>query len=418
MRDTIIKTGLREAVFRSFSLVARMLPLWKETDAVEVLPPMQYLPVALPVNYEKLPEDFAKQFVKIKSIPRRRIFILKDVCVSGRAVVFRNLRIFTPSLPWLRDIPHYRKGRLLSKQWLRNVKVIPDSTVVALVYDNWSAENYYHWMVESLPRLLMVQESFPDSLLLIPEPAPEYIRNTVALLGFNKVLPFSRRDDNILKVSTLVSPELVYYDEEEYGSLSGFRSQRAFAPEIKASSHQSTPLPKFGEEELIVTVRKKLLLKFYDKPAVPERRVFVSRSRQKTRRLVNENDVLPVLERYGFEIVYFEALTFKEQVNLMLQTAVFVSVHGSNIVNILFLPFGAQVVEMMNKELLNDAYYLMSSSIGLPYYSVPCTMADTTLKGVDDTVAVNDAGLLVNISELEDTLCLALKQSVNFNSST
>lgn len=409
---------IREAAFRSCSLVARVLPLWKETKAVGVLPSMLSLPVALPVNYDMLPEAFAKQFVKTKRIPSRRIFVLENVWVSGRAVVFKNLRIFTPSLPWLRDIPLYRKGKLLMKQWVKNMQHIPASVTVALAYDNWSAENYYHWMVESLPRLLLVQKKYLNAVLLIPDPAPEYIRTTVALLGFDKVLPLSRKDDTVLKVGHLVLPELVYYEEEEYGDLPRYRSEKAAtAAEGKVSPAIPVPLPKPEEEELIVAVRRKLLKQFKRKADPPARRVFVSRARQKTRRLINEHEVLPVLKKYGFETICFEDLTFEDQVQLMLDTEVFVSVHGSNMVNILFLRTGAKVVEMMNGALLNDAYYLMSSSIGLPYYSVHCAMADKQISLSDDSVKLNDADLLVNVSELEETLVLALQQPIVINTS-
>ncbi|RDV16707.1 glycosyltransferase family 61 protein [Pontibacter diazotrophicus] len=415
MKVTIIRKSFRETVYRSFTLIARILPLWKETRAEDVLPPMFSLPVSLPVNYEKLPEEFANQFVKTKSIPGRRIFVMKDVWVSGRGVVFKYLRIFAPSLPWLRDMTLYRKGMLFVKQWAKDVQEIPDTEIVALVYDNWSAENYYHWMIESLPRLLLVQKKYPDFQLLIPDPAPGYIRSTIDLLGFKNVLPLSRRDDKVIKVSNLALPELVYYEEEEYGSQSAYRLQQATASEKNMQLPGSVPLPRLEEEELIVKVRRKLLKHFYNKPAVPERRIFVSRSRQNTRRLLNENEVLPVLEKYGFEIIYFEGLSFNEQVQLMLETAVFVSVHGSNMVNILFLQSGARVVEMMNQAFLNDAYYLMASSIGLAYYSVPCTMPGTTMPLSEDTVAINDADLVVNVPELEETLHTALQQPERVN---
>ncbi|GAB3530129.1 hypothetical protein GCM10027443_10350 [Pontibacter brevis] len=371
---------------------------------------MLSLPVSLPVNFDMLPEPFARQFVKTKRIPKRRIFVLTNVWVSGRAVVFKNLRIFTPSLPWLRDIPLYRKGGVFLKQWAKNTRQVPSTETVALAYDNWSAENYYHWMIESLPRLLLVQKKFPDAVILLPEPTPAYIRTTIAMLGFEKVLLLSRRDDVVLKVHQLVLPELVYYEEEEFGDLHQYKSRKAAAAEGKETSSMPVPVPKPEEEELIVTVRRKLLQQMSKKPVAPVRKIFVSRSRQKTRRLLNEHEVLPVLAKYGFETVCFEDLTFVEQVQLMLETAVFVSVHGSNMVNILFLHTGATVVEMMNEALLNDAYYLMASSIGLPYYSVPCSMADKRISLSDDAVKLNDADLLVNVSELEETLVQALQQ--------
>ena len=395
---------VREGVYSSFTRLSRLLPLWKEAEAITVIPPLLWKPVTPPVNHSHLPASFAAQFIRGKCIPARRIFLLKDVCISPDAVVFKNLKIFTPSLTWLRDLNTHRKGKLLLKQWRRKAGQVAGTETVALVFDQWSADNYYHWMVESLPRLLLVQEKYPDCLLLIPEPAPGYVRRTVSLLGFNRVLPLRRKTEEIVKVANLVLPELVYYyEEQEYINLFG-----TVRSEVADSGSFTEAGNGLQHQELIAVVRQKLLKGFAGTPVHAGRRIYVSRSRQKTRRLSNEQSIQPLLEKYGFETVYFEGMTFDEQVSLMLETEILLGVHGANMVNILFLQAGARVVEMMNKDHLNDAYYLMSSSIGLPYFSVPCAMADKSIHLTDDTVKLNDADLEVNVTQLEETLQLSV----------
>jgi capsular polysaccharide biosynthesis protein len=152
-------------------------------------------------------------------------------------------------------------------------------------------------------------------------------------------------------------------------------------------------------------------LQHFPGPSRADRKIFISRSKQQLRRLVNEEEVLAVLVKYGFEMQFFEDMSFLEQLQLMLETAVFISVHGSNMVNILFLQKAATVIELMNREYLNDAYYLLSSSLQLNYYSVPCTMADaiTIVPGID-TVLLNDAHLIADVPEIEQVINLALKQ--------
>ena len=88
----------------------------------------------------------------------------------------------------------------------------------------------------------------------------------------------------------------------------------------------------------------------------------------------------------------------------MRETRILAGVHGSNMVNILFLPNTAKVIELMNAHQLNDAFYLLSSAIGIDYYSVPCRMADESLKNSSDSVLINDADLVVDANRFENIL--------------
>ncbi|MES2891464.1 MAG: glycosyltransferase family 61 protein [Bacteroidota bacterium] len=381
---------------------SRKLPLWKNEPAKEVFPALLSLKVARPLNIENLPEKFARQFIPKKSIPPRRIFPLQNVYVSGQAVVFKNFRVFVPSLTWLRDIELFRSADLFTRQWKKNIVVIPKETPFALVYDDWSAANYYHWMIEALPKILIAQAYDPTVSFIVPGPTPGFIKTSLELMGIQHVLYLTRHRSEVIKVSNLLLPELIYYEEEEAEVLSEKYNQ----PLQAASMQPREQLDFDPKKELIIAVREKLLRHKGLLPR-PTRRLYISRSNQQLRRLANENDLLPVLEKYGFKIGYFEGKTLEEQMQLMLETEVFVSLHGSNMVNILFLQQGCRVIEMMNQDYVNDAYYLLASSLQLPYYSMPCTM--TQAPGANaDRVALNDADVSVDIAALE----LLLKQAV------
>ncbi len=389
MLDKLIK----RPVFRGFTWFARILPLWKRARIVDVVPSQKDIPVTLPRNFSLLPQTLAEKFVVVKSIPVRSVFVLRKVYVSGSAVVFKNFRIFIPSLTWLKDLNLHRNANLLLQQWRGKLVPVPKDKRVALIFDDWSATNYYHWMIESLPRLLVVQQLFPESRVIVPTPSPEYVQATLTLMEVTDTFPLNRNVNEVLQVNELIVPELVYYDDEVYAS----SNRETFKP---------VPANELIREELIVTVRKRLLERLCEGSTAPVRKIFVSRSRQKRRTLKNENDITPSLESLGYEIVFFEGLPFIEQVRIARSARIFCSVHGANMVNILFLQSTASVIELVNKDYLNDAYYLLASSIGIPYYAVGCSMADSSLTTSTDTIALNDAHLLVDPAELENTLKL------------
>ncbi len=405
-----IYQGLRKIVLAALTGSVKKLPHWKDAPYVDVYPALLSLPVSLPVNHGQLPAPFANKFIRQKSIPARRIFILKNVYVSGQGVVFRNLRVFVPSLTWLRDIDLFRKADLLLKQWKKGLTTLPPTPPAALVYDDWSAANYYHWMIEALPKLLLLEARFPNVKIFAPEPAPEFISSTLSLLGMDSIYSLNRHRASVVKVSTLLLPELVYYEEKEEDVL---REQKTRKGKAVSFPMQAPTVPgSFSEaEELIVQVRKRLL-QHLTVPPPSFRKVYISRSNQQLRRLVNEAELLPVLQKFGFEILYFEGMSFEQQMNLVLETEIFISLHGSNMVNILFMQPGTRVIEMMNQDYLNDAYYLLASSLGLRYYSMPCTMADELNSPVTkDRVALNDADVRVDVAQLEQLVEEAIGSS-------
>ncbi|WP_133273811.1 glycosyltransferase family 61 protein [Hymenobacter radiodurans] len=329
-------------------IIYKILPEWKE-EGVEVLPAVAPTSPKLPVNFDSLPPQVAKYFQESTGLPARHIYRLKHVHVSWQTIIFRNLRIFLKGLPHPREEKHYTDAYLL-KQWVVDpVELPPTVNQAALVHDLWSVDNYYHWIADSLPRLLILRQLYPACLLLVPEPIPEYVRTSTSLLGFKHLLPI--QDKQIVKVPLLLL--------SEYAAPPGFQDaslMRQLRAEItKAIGHQPPPQP--------------------------HRRLYISRARQNNRRLVNEAAIIPILTQYGFEVVYFEGLEFAQQVQLMQEAAVVMGIHGANLTNILFMQPSTTVIELINEEKLvvldnqdfeNLIYYRMAFNMQLHYYNAPC----------------------------------------------
>lgn len=140
------------------------------------------------------------------------------------------------------------------------------------------------------------------------------------------------------------------------------------------------------------SLREKLIAAFCPESVQASKYVYVSRLRAKIRKLKNENELLPILAWHDFSIVYFEELSFLEQVLLMRETKVLVGVHGANMANSLFMQPGCAVVELINQENPNMLYLHMCSNLDLPYFSVPCTV-DIVAPQKGDAGKVFDANL-------------------------
>jgi capsular polysaccharide biosynthesis protein len=100
------------------------------------------------------------------------------------------------------------------------------------------------------------------------------------------------------------------------------------------------------------------------------RRLYISRSQASTRRVLNEEEIVALLKREGFEVATPENLDFAGQVQLFSAASIIVAPHGAGLANLLFSPRGTVVVELMSPSYVNPCYYSLCGAIGQRYACV------------------------------------------------
>lgn len=362
--------GVFDTVTREASL---LMPSWKKYWVVETVPPAPVHSPALPANYDMLPPAFATAFKKEIEFEHHKIYAVKNVYVSWDGAVFKNLQIFTPSLVRPEFKERFQDTFLL-RQWFGEQVELPESEPgIAVAHNQWSAENYYHWLIDTLPRLLILRNQYPDYLLLLPQPLPpkqlpDYIKSSASVFGFTKYYPLTTKQ--ILKAKHVVLAEL-------------------------------TAESLFQNPDLVTQVREELISALCPEHIVPTRRIYASRATQSVRRLVNEKEMEEVLTAHGFETVFFEQLSFLEQIQLMRETSVFMGTHGASMTNLMFLPHKARVIELLNRDNGDLCYFRLASCFSLPYFCVPCESTDESL--------FNQSDLVVDIEELRHVITASLQ---------
>lgn len=226
----------------------------------------------------------------------------------------------------------------------------------AWVLELWD-RNYAHWVEWMLVKIALLHKRGLAGDLLLPRPhrLAEVVRSSIAALGID-VDALPRMGPKVLHVDELTVVGIDYY---------------------RAS--------------LIADLRTQLGVDAPHKP--PTRRIFVTRRNAQWRRLINEDDCWPILSRLGFESVVMEDLSFQAQFDLMQEAAVFFSLHGAGMVNIMFAPKGLHVVEVFDPTFPNPQYYALAGAIGHPYWLIAGT-----------TVGEPDPGynnLEVDVAEIE-----------------
>jgi capsular polysaccharide biosynthesis protein len=212
---------------------------------------------------------------------------------------------------------------------------------------NWT-EMYYHWICDALTRLTMCLSYLDGHKVLLPESYRQlpFVVDSLALLG---ITPFFYNTNKRVKVKEVVLPS-----------------------HVADSGHFNRPY--------LIGLRTLFAPFFAEKQ---QRRIFVSRSNSPTRYLDNESELYPILLRYGFEIVYFEAMTFKEQIVLSSQSSVICGLHGAGFTNMLFMPEGSKVFEIQIENKQNNCFFSMSSELGFDYWFVVAKSISSVASKVD-----------------------------------
>ena len=317
--------------------IATSLPEWQRFEVEETFPSRPLYRPMPPANADMLTPALLARLTVPVHFKSYHLYCLRNVNVTWDGAVFHNFRLFGPSIVRRRFLVRFQ-DTLLLRQWVgERIKVTGND--IAVCHNQWSTENYYHWLIDSLPRLLVLRSIHPGMKLLLPRvsalhPVPEFISSSACILGFSDQLPLTPRQ--VLNAQSVILPDLT------------------------AASLTQRP-------ELVRQVRQELLAALCPEPVRPFRRVYAARAAGYPRLLLNEPEVEDWLREQGFEKVYFETMTLLEQARLMHETEVLLAVHGAGMTNILFLPGNAKVIEIHNREYGDPCYLRLASCLNLTY---------------------------------------------------
>ena len=135
-------------------------------------------------------------------------------------------------------------------------------------------------------------------------------------------------------------------------------------------------------------------------------KIFVGR--KNTRRIVNKEEVLALLAKYGFEYVEVEHTSLEAQIKLFMNASHVIGIHGAALSSIIFRSGKPlKFMELYTDQYLDPFYYWICVQYGFPYAAMLCQSVDE--QGSVVTGKLNAAGaerfnLYVDVKELERTI--------------
>jgi len=232
------------------------------------------------------------------------------------------------------------------------------------ITDDWS-NGFFHWIGEVLPRLEAVESAMPEQRTLVIPAMADFP------YAHQSLEPYGLKDVRFLSWSERASCRKLLV-----------------VPPVAPTGNYRPAVMK--------ALRDRMRRHFGAGPS--RRRLYISRSGAAGRRIVNEAEILPVLERFGFERVLTEQLSFPEQVRLVGSASVLIGNHGAGLTHACWMLPGTDLFELRRHgDAANNCYFSLAGALGIGYRYMTC-------RAEDERKPTHTADLVVDASRLEAEL--------------
>ncbi len=207
----------------------------------------------------------------------------------------------------------------------------------AAIISSAGRRNYFHWILESLPRAYLLQQAGLDVS------KADYVFASATSMPFH-----------------IQSLEALGVDPKKIVSL-------AENPHVRADELWVSSIPGVNGNPApwVVDFLRGL---FPDPDGPRKRRLYISRGKTTgPRAATNETDVFGVLEPLGFESIQMEHFTMHEQSDLFKSAEAIVAPHGAGLTNLVFSRPGVKVLEMFGPRYPNPCFWTLANVVGAEY---------------------------------------------------
>ncbi len=263
--------------------------------------------------------------VSLVELEKARLYFSGDRCLmrsaSGQTVLNYS-------------VDDEREARLLNEDYK------PLQGTSFLLAPSAGAHCYYHWMLDILPKLGLLERQgiSLDSIdhFLVREITGDFQRETLARLGIDE-----SRIVETVKRQFLLCDNLLHIDMNNGINL----KMNRFVPLWLKQTFLSVP----EEAERL--------------------RLYISRPEGVRRGILNEHEIRPLVEAAGFTVVAMEGMSIAEQAALLSRADALMAPHGGALTNMVFCKPGIPVIEILSRHVF-PYYYGLSELCGHRYHAI------------------------------------------------
>lgn len=208
-----------------------------------------------------------------------------------------------------------------------------------LIAGSFASHNYFHWLTDAIPKIAIAQEnsisiSEVDNVI-VSNNELAFQNETLAILKIDPQKIVSLEKYNLLVCEFIIAPSAT--------CVSG-----------NVSKWIVDYLQDLFKDWMVV------------KNELPKK-IYISRQNSLKRRLTNENRITEYLIEQGYDVVYLEKLSVKQQIQLFYNANSIIGVDGAGLTNLIFSSPKTSIIELFPSTYVNQRYWTISSHKNLKY---------------------------------------------------
>jgi hypothetical protein len=199
--------------------------------------------------------------------------------------------------------------------------------------------NYFHWIIEELPRLksILSDSRYDQVPVLVPNDAAPWQTELLIRLGVSRDRHLSADFSNPLTVPYLVSPPRLAKDLVVHPAAVSFLRE-------KLVPHHETLEVRSG------------------------RRFYLHRGSAAGRAMLNEAEVIRRFLAAGFSLVDPGRMSIDQQIDLFKDAEIIAGPGGAAFTNIIWAPKGAKIIALASDDILTETFSSIAAALGQEYW--------------------------------------------------
>lgn len=213
-------------------------------------------------------------------------------------------------------------------------------------------KNYYHWMVDYLPGLgILEQENLlKDVPVIFSGELNAFQKQSLEHIGFDLSRYLDPGDERVIHCAQLWATTRASKRKTVMGVPDWWQSE--------------------VEIETLSWLRNAFLTPQAGDGTKRTRKLYLSRGGARFRRLLNDGEVVELMRDAGYEVVHPEHLSVVEQAKLFSEASHVVGVHGAAFTNIVFMSPGARVMEIVGRYKPPVFYKKIAGILGISHDAI------------------------------------------------
>ncbi|MEM8868318.1 MAG: glycosyltransferase family 61 protein [Verrucomicrobiota bacterium] len=255
----------------------------------------------------------------IAQIPKGRVYT--DNLKTCAVISAENKLLTEVSFQYVTESTTEEESLIFKQRYFEAPERISGCVFVMIAGGVSGRGNYFHWLVDVVPRLQLLKESGLQAKVdkyLVPQYKSDFQKTTLRILGVDQ--------SNIIECTpaTHIECDLLIASSHPRGTKSVLIPDWVFS---------------FYQEQK----RKLLVAGAYPK------RMYVTRKDSSLRGIIDENRLIDYLGGLGFEPVTLAEHDFDAKVNLFSNAEMIISAHGAGLTNLFFSNPGSRLLELFTE---------------------------------------------------------------------